>query len=237
VSCGGGANRGLRRGGLCRRLRFGNGFAVGIRRRLVCHGRRGGPRVRPSRNDVLDPAAAGACAQQQSRQNESSQNAHARIPTTILSMAASRLQWTDIGQAVSGRASCCREKGGEAAQVPHSSKAPSKFRHPRLDNEKTWERRSPHPVYLSPALAGLFLWLMRYPGHAESEPRLGDRRGSGLTTFTGGLQRVCSSLARQKRMSGCMPLSIPALGTLPSHRGRANARRLEGRARCVRPTT
>ena len=221
MSCGGGAGRGLRRGGLYRRLRFGNGFAVGIRRRLVCHVRRGGPRVRPSRNDVLHPAAAGACAQQQSCENESRQSTHARMLTAIFSMAASRLQ----------------RKMSAKPSAAHRSKVPSKFRHPRLDNEKTWERRSPHPVYLSPALAGLFLCLMRCPGHAESEPRLGDRRGSGLTTFTGGLQRVCSSLARQKRMSGCMPLSIPALGTLPSHGAapmRAGSR--EG-ARCVRPTT
>jgi hypothetical protein len=112
VSCGGAANgglgRGLRRRGLCRRLRFGNGLAVGIRGKLVCHGRRGGPRVRPSRNDVFDPAAAGACAQQQSCENESHQNAHAWMPTAILGMAASRLQRIDISQAVSGRASCCR---------------------------------------------------------------------------------------------------------------------------------
>jgi hypothetical protein len=78
------------------------------------------------------------------------------------------------------------------------SRVPSQFRHPRLDNGGVWERTIPTPCLLSPALAGLFLFLCpdafsRAP--PESEPRLGDRRGSGLTTFTGGLQRVCSSLA------------------------------------------
>jgi hypothetical protein len=39
------------------------------------------------------------------------------------------------------------------------SRVPSQFRHPRLDNGGVWERTIPTPCLLSPALAGLFLFL------------------------------------------------------------------------------
>ena len=91
----------------------------------------------------------------------------------------------------------------------------------------------PTPCLPEPRPGGAFsvAYALSRP-HAQSEPRLGDRRGSGLTTFTGGIAEGVFVLSPTKRMPGCMPMSIPALGTLPALEGaRCVGRKHEGERR------
>src|SRR5262245_16806138 len=70
----------------------------------------------------------------------------------------------------------------------------SHLRHARLRDCAAWVRRSPRPVELSPALAGLFLAVLAVAKRVSP-----DRGRSGLwTNDVHGDHRGCSSLARPK---------------------------------------